>query len=153
SWYGVGTALNSVSKDPATLEMLQAMYERWRFFRALMKNLQLDLVKADMGIVAHYATLADPEVVPFFQRIQAEHTLASAQVAVISQQQYLLESAPVLHTSIERRNPYVDPLNFIQVRLLRELREEEPDSPAYNEKLRTVLATINGVAAGMKTTG
>ncbi|MEM6281930.1 MAG: phosphoenolpyruvate carboxylase [Chloroflexota bacterium] len=153
SWYGVGTALNAVSKDPATLETLQAMYERWRFFRALMKNLPLDLVKADMGIVAHYATLADESLLPFFQRIQAEHTLASAQVTVISQQKYLLESAPVLHTSIERRNPYVDPLNFIQVRLLRELRELEVDSPAYDDKLRTVLATINGVAAGMKTTG
>jgi len=153
SWYGVGTALQSATKDPETLEILQAMYERWRFFRTLMKNLQLDLVKADMGILAQYATLADDDVRAFYDRIQAEHTLASTQVSVVSQQEFLLESAPVLHMSIERRNPYVDPLNFIQVRLLRELRELEQDSPEYNEKLRSVLATINGIAAGMKTTG
>lgn len=154
SWYGVGTALASVTHDPENLKMLQKMYVEWRFFRALMKNLQLDLVKADMGIVELYASLADHKLrQTFFTRIQAEHALASVQVTVISQQQFLLESAPVMHRSIERRNPYVDPLNFIQVRLLRELRTLEPNSREYNDKLRDVLATVNGIAAGMKTTG
>ncbi len=153
SWFGVGTSFAALTSDQDTLETMQAMYERWRFFRALMQNLQLDLVKADMGIASHYATLADEPLRSFFQRIQEEHTLASAQVAVVTQQQVLLESAPVLQTSIERRNPYVDPLNFIQVRLLRELRTYQPDTPAYNDKLKPVLSTINGIAAGMKTTG
>jgi phosphoenolpyruvate carboxylase len=153
SWYGVGTALASATRNTDTLQTLQTMYEEWRFFRTLMRNLQLDLVKADMGIAAHYAALADEPLRGFYQRIQEEHTLASAQVTVISGQQYLLESAPVLNLSIERRNPYVDPLNFIQVKLLREMRGLDPDSAAYDEKLRVVLATINGIAAGMKTTG
>jgi phosphoenolpyruvate carboxylase len=153
SWYGVGTALATATKDRETLEILQAMYERWRFFRMLLKNIQLDLVKADMGIAQHYATLADASVRHFYDRVQAEHTLASAEVAVITQQQVLLETAPVLATSIERRNPYVDPLNFIQVRLLRDLRRLDVNSPQYDEQLKPVLATINSIAAGMKTTG
>jgi phosphoenolpyruvate carboxylase len=154
SWYGVGTALTQASEQPNGLATLQAMYRGWPFFRALMQNLQLDLVKADMGIVALYAQLAAPDLRDqFFPRIRDEHVRASACVAAITNQSYLLASAPVLHTSIERRNPYVDPLNFIQVRLLRELRELEVDTPAYDEKLALVLATINGIAAGMKTTG
>jgi phosphoenolpyruvate carboxylase len=154
SWFGVGTALETVTKDQASLKMLQEMYVEWRFFRALMKNLQLDLVKADMGIAEHYASLAEADLrAEFFTRIIREHTSASAQVVAISGQQRLLETAPVLLNSIERRNPYVDPLNFIQVKLLRDLRALEPGTPIYDEKLRMILATINGIAAGMKTTG
>jgi phosphoenolpyruvate carboxylase len=154
SWYGVGTALAGITDDPAKLETLQAMYVEWLFFRALMKNLQLDLVKADMGIAQHYAGLADaPLRDEFFTRIRQEHELASAQVIIISQQKHLLETANVLLTSIERRNPYIDPLNFIQVKLLQDLRELNTNSREYERKLRMVLATINGIAAGMKTTG
>ena len=69
------------------------------------------------------------------------------------QQDSLLDNSPVIKRSIERRNPYVDPLNFIQVALLRDLRQLEPDSPEYQQVLRAVLATISGIAAGMKTTG
>lgn len=154
SWFGVGTALQTVTKDKAALEMLREMYIEWGFFRALMKNLQMDLVKADMGIAELYAGLAEDGLrSEFFTRIAQEHKLASDQVVEISQQQHLLETASVMRTSIERRNPYVDPLNFIQVKLLRELRELEPGSRDYDDKLRMVLATINGIAAGMKTTG
>ncbi|MEO0560932.1 MAG: phosphoenolpyruvate carboxylase, partial [Chloroflexota bacterium] len=146
--------LSKITTDPAQLETLQTMYKEWRFFRALLQNLQLDLVKADMGIASQYATLAEvPLRTEFFTRIEREHALASAQVTVISGQEFLLESAPVMKTSIDRRNPYVDPLNFIQVKLLRDLRELEESSREYNDKLRLVLATINGIAAGMKTTG
>lgn len=155
SWYGVGTAMRDlIQADPDKLATLQTMYTEWRFFRAIVKNLQLDLVKADMGIAELYASLADDALRDtFYQRIQTEHTYASTHAALISQQEHLLESAPVLHLSIERRNPYVDPLNFIQVKLLRDLRQLEPNTPDYDEKLRLVLATINGIAAGMKTTG
>jgi len=154
SWFGVGTALDAVTKDKDRLAQLQKMYEEWRFFRALLKNLQLDLVKADMGIAELYAGLAEDDLrKEYFTRIKREHTLAAAQVTVITGQEFLLESAPVLHTSIERRNPYVDPLNFIQVKLLEDIREIEQGTRDYDDKLRLVLATINGIAAGMKTTG
>ena len=153
SWFGVGTALDKMIEDEGALETMQTMYEDWPFFRAIMKNLQLDLVKADMGIASLYATLADDDLYPFFERIREEHALASDRVAEVTRQSVLLESTPVLQTSVERRNPYVDPLNFIQVRLLKELRAYQADTPAYNNKLKPVLATINGIAAGMKTTG
>jgi phosphoenolpyruvate carboxylase len=71
----------------------------------------------------------------------------------VLEQAALLDNVPVLQRSIARRNPYVDPLNFMQVALLRELRQLAPDTPRYHAVLRAVLATINGIAAGMKTTG
>ena len=152
SWYGVGTALATVGESD--LEMMQIMYEQWDFFRNLLQNLQLDLVKADMGIAEQYATLAEPSLRErFFNRIRDEHQLASTMVCRISQQASLMETASVLKTIIERRNPYVDPLNFIQVELLAQLRQLEEGTPEHAETLRAVLNTINGIAAGMKTTG
>ncbi|RMG82644.1 MAG: phosphoenolpyruvate carboxylase [Chloroflexi bacterium] len=74
-------------------------------------------------------------------------------ICMVLDQERLLDRTPVMQRSIERRNPYVDPLNFIQVALLKQLRTLTPDAPEYSDVLREVLATINGVAAGMKTTG
>ena len=152
SWYGVGTALATLGATH--LETMQVMYVQWDFFRNLLQNLQLDLVKADMGIAEQYATLAEPSLRErFFNRIRDEHQLASTMVCQISQQATLMETASVLKTIIERRNPYVDPLNFIQVELLAQLRQLEEGTPEHTETLRAVLNTINGIAAGMKTTG
>ena len=154
SWFGVGTALASATRDKNKLAMLQTMYADWNFFRALLQNLQLDLVKADMGIAQAYSMLADDNLRElYYNRVQAEHALATAEVERITGQKELLDSAPVMKLSIERRNPYVDPLNFIQVKMLRDLRELETNSRDYDEKLRAVLGTVNGIAAGMKTTG
>ncbi len=150
SWFGVGTAL----ADFDDMALLQTMFAEWPFFKALMANLELDLVKADMGIVGQYAQLAPDDLrEQFFTRIKAEHDRATNTVAEITGQTSLLEKSKTLRTSIERRNPYVDPLNFIQVSLLRELRETPPESSEHESALRAVLATINGIAAGMKTTG
>ena len=71
----------------------------------------------------------------------------------VTQQRELLEHMAAIKTSIERRNPYIDPLNFMQVALLRELRQLDEESDAYGPTLEAALATINGIAAGMKTTG
>jgi phosphoenolpyruvate carboxylase len=163
SWYGVGTALASFRADadargedgPA---LLKAMYADWSFFRSLIENLELDLAKADMGIAALYAALVEDEAVreSIFSGIQEEHARACAEVNAIIGQAALLDHAPVLKVSIDRRNPYVDPLNFIQTTLLRRLRALPPGtdgSPEYEALLSAVLATINGIAAGMKTTG
>ena len=88
-----------------------------------------------------------------FPRIQAEHTRACQMICQITEQKALLENSPVMQRSIERRNPYVDPLNFIQVDLLRRLRQMPPNTPEYDRVLTLVQATINGIAAGMKNTG
>jgi phosphoenolpyruvate carboxylase len=156
TWFGVGTALKAhIDAGPDRLEMLQAMFRGWRFFRALIENVELDLAKADMGIAALYASLVTDASLrdTIFQRILEEHTLACACVCQITGDRDLLDRSPVMQVSIERRNPYIDPLNFIQVVLLRRLRGATPGTEDYERLLDLTLATINGIAAGMKTTG
>jgi phosphoenolpyruvate carboxylase len=155
SWYGVGTAFKGIAERPGGLDLLREMYRDWLFFRALIENVQLDLVKADMGIAAQYASLVPDQAVRelIFSAMQEEHTRAKEMVCAITEQTELLEKSPVMKRSIERRNPYVDPLNFIQVSLLRRLRNMTPEDEGYSVTLLAVLTTVNGIAAGMKTTG
>ncbi len=156
SWFGVGTAFDRYCADhPEGLALLQTMYREWLFFKALIENTQLDVAKADMGILALYTLLVEDKALgeKMFQRIQAEHALTTHLICAITEQRELLDKTPAIKYSIERRNPYVDPLNFIQVELLRQLRTMSPDTPEYQAVLEQVLATINGIAAGMKTTG
>ena len=156
SWFGVGSALSEFCETHSNgLELLQEMYQDWAFFNAVIQNVQLDVAKADMGIAGLYASLvADQDVRDLiFGQIQAEHERTRAMLPQVLNQADLLDDAPVIKRSIERRNPYIDPLNFIQVALLRELRQLEPDSAEFNTVMNAVLATISGIAAGMKTTG
>ncbi len=159
SWFGVGTACarfcQEAGEGSAGLALLQQMYQEWLFFRALIENTQLDVAKADMGILALYAELVHNVELgeAMYARIRDEHALTTSMICQITGQSRLLEHAPAMKNSIDRRNPYVDPLNFLQVELLRELRRMEPDTPEYQRTLELVLATINGIAAGMKTTG
>ena len=156
SWYGIGSAFQSYCEEnSAGLERLRQMYQKWAFFKAIIDNAQLDVAKADMGIAELYASLVDPPELRerFFQRIKSEHALSSAMIMQVTQQDSLLSNMAAIKTSIERRNPYVDPLNFMQVALLRELRQLAPGSERREAVLDATLATINGIAAGMKTTG
>jgi phosphoenolpyruvate carboxylase len=156
SWYGVGLAFETFCQQaPENLALLRRMYRDWLFFNTLIENVQLDLAKADMGIAALYASLVQDDHIrtAVFPPLQAEHARACQMICHITEQKTLLENSPVMQRSIERRNPYVDPLNFIQVDLLRLLRQAQPDTPAYDRLLTLVQATINGIAAGMKNTG
>ncbi len=156
SWFSVGTAFNRFCQEHEDgLALLQSMYRDWLFFRALIDNTQLDVAKADMGILGIYAELVDDLAVrdKIFGRIRDEHALTKSMICAITDQKDLLDKTPAMKNSIERRNPYVDPLNFLQVQLLRELRAMTPETPEYESTLDLVLATINGIAAGMKTTG
>ncbi|NLX10546.1 MAG: phosphoenolpyruvate carboxylase [Chloroflexi bacterium] len=158
SWYGVGSALEAfcdASDDCPGMGMLQSMYDGWPFFNALVENVQLDLAKADMGIAALYSSLVEDEALRdrIFSEIVAEHARAVRWICAITRQTELLEHAPVMRRSIDRRNPYVDPLNFIQVALLRQMRALGPDDPAYDSLAQTFMFTVNGIAAGMKNTG
>ena len=125
SWYGVGTALETFCREHESgLDLLRTMYRQWSFFQALVENDELDLAKADMGIAELYASLVDDAGLrqSIFSQLKAEHARACDLICKITGQTHLLEHAPVLQVSIDRRNPYVDPLNFIQVVLLRRLR-------------------------------
>jgi len=159
SWYGVGHAFEAYcGEDDCAgpgLERLQHMYGDWPFFRALIRNVELDLAKADMGIAEQYASLVDDDALraQIFGEIRAEHARACHYLLLIIGEEELLAHNPVLRRSIDRRNPYVDPLSFIQVTLLRELRALAPGAPGYDALLQAVMETVNGIAAGMKTTG
>jgi phosphoenolpyruvate carboxylase len=159
SWYGVGHALEHYCEQDDCagdgLVTLQTMYEEWPFFRALVDNVELDLAKADMGIAALYADLVEDEDLRdrIFGAIQDEHDRARGWICAITGQDDLLSGSPVMRRSIDRRNPYVDPLNFIQVTLLRDLRDLAPGTPDHDAALQALMETVNGIAAGMKTTG
>jgi len=156
SWFGIGTALESFCATRADgLATLHTMYRDWIFFKTLIENAELDAAKADMGIAARYAALvADADLGQrVFDAINAEHEKTCAWLCKITDQERLLQRQPIMQRSIEQRNPYVDPLNYIQVVLLRDLRALHPGSDDYERLLSAVFSTVNGIAAGMKTTG
>ena len=156
TWYGVGSAFSSFAEEqPDGIALLQTMYQEWPFFQTLIDNCQLDVAKADMGIAQLYASLVtDAELRDqIFDAMKREHALTCQMICRITGQNDVLENSPVMRRSIDRRNPYVDPLNYIQVTLLRTLRVLTPDSPEHQRILDAVLTTVNGIAAGMKTTG
>jgi phosphoenolpyruvate carboxylase len=145
------------------------MYQRWPFWRAFLDNLQMTLSKADMHIAHQYAYLVADEALRehISQKIEAEYERTRRMAIQIVGGQALLDTAPVLQESIRRRNPYVDPLSYFQVVLLRRLRElggpmmpdngvAQKSSPEVQERIRltyAVLLTINGIAAGLRNTG
>jgi len=156
SWYGVGYAFNAFcQRHSHGLGLLKTMYRDWLFFRALVENTQFDVAKADMPIAELYASLVQDEErrTRIFGQIRAEHELSQKMICAITEQAELLDKSPTLKVSIERRNPYVDPLNFLQVDLLRQLRATNPQDDNYQAILDMVLDTVNGIAAGLKTTG
>ena len=154
-WYGLGTALESwAEEDPAPrLARLQEMYRRWPFFRTVVDNAQMSLRKADMIIATLYATLADEGTrAAIFEPIRAEYERTERMILRVTGYRDLLDNEPWLQRSIRLRNPYVDPLNYIQVALLRRLRADPP--PDEVEQLEhAVLLSVNGIAAGLRNTG
>ena len=157
SWYGIGTGLQTFAEShDGGVKILQTMYRDWPFFNAVIENVHLDLAKADMGIAAMYNELVTEKKLrrQIFERLTGEYERACKWVMQVIGEKDLLDNDPAMKRSIERRNPYIDPLNVIQVELLRRYRKLSPDDQAENGALRdAVLATINGIAAGMKTTG
>ena len=151
-WYGLGAALSASDNIP----QLQTMYQEWAFFRHTIDNAQLALAKADMGIARLYASLVIDEAV----REAVDGQIATAYeetvrlVLLVTDQQELLDNKRTLKRTIRRRNPYVDPLNFLQVSLLRRLRAlPDPNSPEAQQLLQVIFLTINGIAEGLKNTG
>ena len=153
-WYGLGGAVEDfLAERPEALTTLQEMYRRWPFWQTLIDNAQMILAKADMTIARLYADLVDdPDLADrIFGRIAEEHGRAVDVIGRITGQGTLLEKMPILERSIQQRNPYVDPLSFIQLVLLRRLRSG--DGPS-EDLLTGVLESINGIASsGLKNTG
>jgi phosphoenolpyruvate carboxylase len=156
AWYAAGTGLfNFYQNNEENMKVLQDMYENFSFFRSLIDTLQLAIVKADLTIAKEYANMcSDPEVHDrIFKKIEEEFNLTKTMILKITGLTEILGNAPALQESIRQRNPYVDPLSYLQVQLLAELRairEKGLDDPIL---LREVLLTINGIAAGLRNTG
>jgi phosphoenolpyruvate carboxylase len=157
-WYGVGTALERFVGDDdgsaGRLELLREMHERWPFFRTLMDNAQIILGKADLHIARRYTELVTEPAVArkIFEQVQAEYQRTTRMVCQVAQIDAPLEDMPILQRAINQRNPYIDPLSFLQIELLRRLRDD-PEQLAHEDLEDLVLLSINGLAAGLLNTG
>ena len=154
-WYGLGSALEAaLAQGPSAKAMLSAMYRDWLFFRTTIDNAQMSLAKADMGIAELYSSLVQDEAIRarIFGILKDEFERTCRCICEIAGQRGILDNDGVLQKSIHLRNPYVDPLNYVQVEMIRRLRAQ-PDA-ATQEALHGVIElTINGVSGGIKNTG
>jgi phosphoenolpyruvate carboxylase len=153
-WFGLGSAFDA-EIGRGGLARLQAMYAEWPFFASALDNAQLSLGTADLATARRYAGLAAPSLMPVFERVEQEYQRAVRSVLQVTQQAELLERSPVLARSIKLRNPYVDALHVAQLTLLRRERGLPEDAPAQERQLLmdAIHHSINGIAAGVQTTG
>jgi phosphoenolpyruvate carboxylase len=149
SWLGVGEAL-SEAIDRGEIDHLRRMYREWPFFRSTLDLIEMVLAKTDSRIAAHYdQVLASPDLQKLGAELRDRLCKTTGSVLSVTGRERLLADNPVLRRSIDVRNPYVDPINLVQVELLRRLRRTSDD-----DRLRhAFLITVNGIAAGMRNTG
>ncbi|MDP1765421.1 MAG: phosphoenolpyruvate carboxylase [Methylotenera sp.] len=157
-WYGFGSAIDAylnASKDAAEKEqrinVLRDMLSDWPLFKTLISNMDMILAKTDLTIAACYSELVEDEVLrkTVFERIKKEHALTSQALNLILQSTERLANNPALANSIRNRLPYLDPLNHLQVALIKRHRNGETDVLIK----RAIHLTINGIAAGLRNTG
>ena len=151
-WFGLGSALISVT-DSA---ILRDMYQGWAFFKSMLDNTEMSLLKADMDIAALYMELVPDKTMAtkIFGQIREEYQRSHDAILSISGHDNLLDAEPITQHAVQLRNPYVDPLNYIQVEMLRRLRALPDPESSEAQSLREVVGlTINGIAAGLRNTG
>ena len=173
SWFGVGTALaTEVTNDPEQLDLLRRLHQRWPFFRMLISKVEMTLSKVDLDLAHHYvSSLGSPTnreaFERIFQTIADEYELTRSLVLDITGQPRLLGADQALQMSVDLRNRTIVPLGFLQVALLKRLRDQNRQPPmsetpgvdedrrtySRSELLRGALLTLNGIAAGMRNTG
>jgi phosphoenolpyruvate carboxylase len=159
-WCGFGSAIqqflgSSARERKEKLLLLQRMHKQWPFFRTLLSNLDMVLAKSDLAIAARYADLVEDKRLgrKIFNAIQAEWKTCSDMLNLITGDKKRLASNPSLARSIEHRFPYLDPLNHLQVELMRRYRAQGEADPAHERVKRGIHISINGVAAGLRNTG
>ena len=154
AWYGLGYALELFAggHPPSGWQLLKEMYREWPFFALLIDNAEVSLAKTDLYIARRYDALCRDAALreAIFHRIEEEYQRSVRAVLAITESSRLLERQPVLEESIRLRNPYVDPLNFLQIRFLDEWRRAPAQRP---ELLHLLQLTVGGIAFGMKSTG
>jgi phosphoenolpyruvate carboxylase len=157
-WYGFGSAVETwlFEHPDKGMPFLQELYRAWPFFRTLLSNMDMVLAKSSIAIASRYAELVpDAELRErIFGRIRREWHASIETLLNIMGQDRLLQSNPLLERSIRNRFPYLDPLNHVQVELLKEHRKEPVDGQAVDEQvLRGIQLTINGISAGLRNSG
>lgn len=156
AWYGLGASLDRwAAETPQALAELQAMYRQWPFFEAVVGNAELALAKADLGIAQLYAGLVtDPDSrSEIWNKIAAEFSRTQRWILAIKGSEQLLESLPWLQWSIELRNPYVDPLNMLQIELKRRIAADVPGAEGRLGWSHLARLTAQAIAGGLRTTG
>jgi len=155
AWYGIGSALESMSNNDQQLKTLQEMNKNWPYFRALLSNTQMALTKADMATAREYADLCEDAEMreKIYSMINDEFERTVKYLLSITGEKHILEDSPSLNLSLSRRNPYQDPLSHIQILMLKRYRDESLSEDEQNNWLHPLLRTISAVAAGMRNTG
>jgi phosphoenolpyruvate carboxylase len=168
SWYGMGSALQQFLNEEAEehLKLLRYFYRKWPFFKMVISKAEMTLAKVDIQMAHNYVhELSKPEDRARFERvfeqIEREYRLTRELILEITDNKHLLDGDPVLQRSVQLRNRTIVPLGFIQVSLLKRLRESRIPTTtgvihsrySKGELLRGALLTINGIAAGMRNTG
>ena len=152
-WYGFGSAVSQWLQQGGEekLALLREMYQNWSFFKTQLSNMEMVLAKSDLEIARKYSMLVKDKALreSIFNRIHDEWNLTRKLYLEISQSKKILESNPLLDRSIENRFPYLDPLNHVQVELIRKNRE----TPDDRDLLRGIQLTINGISAGLRNSG
>jgi len=151
-WYGTGTAFEAwIGEEDGRLEVLQDLYRRWPFFRTVLSNMAQVLSKADMGLAARYSELVEDEALRrrVFGKIVDEHDRTIRMHKLITGQDDLLADNPALARSVFNRFPYLEPLNHLQVELLRRYRSGDDDELVQ----RGILLTMSGLATALRNSG
>lgn len=157
-WYGIGSAIETFLAEKGKekgISLLQSMFRDWPVFSTLLSNVDMVLAKADMGIAARYAGLVQDEALRarIFPRIVAEYDRTKNFLLTITGQQALLDHNPALRRSVHNRFPYLDPLNHVQVEMLRRYRTQSDGGEASERIRRGIHISINGVAAALRNSG
>jgi phosphoenolpyruvate carboxylase len=159
-WCGFGSAIAGFigsldTPDPQRLELLQRMHRQWPFFRTLLSNLDMVLAKSDLRIAARYTELVEDKRLAkrIFSALKAEWLRTEQSLQLITGEATRLQSNPSLARSIEHRFPYLDPLNHLQVELLRRYRRSSAGDDGIERMRRGIHLSINGLATGLRNTG
>jgi len=155
-WYGFGFAVTkAVEEKMITWKQLQKMFGEWDFFKALVENIEMVLLKTDFAIASEYLTLCgnDKFAVEIFNRIKNEYDSTRDAVLKITGEKALLDENQSLQRSILLRNPYIDPISFIQVAFIKKYRKKNISSSEKEKLLALLRSTVNGISAGIRNTG
>jgi phosphoenolpyruvate carboxylase len=156
AWYGVGYAFASwIKEDSGRLEQLHDMNRRWPFFAAMISNLQMSLFKSDMRIALEYSSLCDDRQLAdsIYRMLLEENQRSIDGVLQVAGVDSLLANDALLELSLTRRDPYLDPLAYLQIDLLRKYRDESQSEADRMQWQAALLSSINGIAAGLRNTG